>query len=292
MQKSLFVFALLLLSYSYASTTCAQGIPVMDVAHIAMTVANGATLQDQLEKIEDQLEVSERIEETVNDIYQLQDDYQEFLKQAETVQDLRWADLVENHAQAMSVETHMDAYVPAYENIGTLKEAYATLEGVGGALSMYRELDGFGSDTPLPATVTALQQQLEDLSVNRAAFDEMAYKKKLQVALSYNQVAEDLLEKAQELSQVLLVNERFSMTEGERLSSIKQAHDYILQSMDLKLQSDQLVLNVMDEAEHSKAGPLQRYEHQLERQVLATTPVLSYLTDTEETEDNDGGEDE
>ena len=62
------------------------------------------------------------------------------------------------------------------------------------------------------------------------------------------------------------------MTEGERLSSIKQAHDYILQSMDLKLQSDQLVLNVMNEAEQSKAGPLQRYEHQLERQVLATTP--------------------
>ena len=287
MHKLSFVFILLSLSYFSTGAAYAQGIPVMDVAHIAMTVANGATLQDQLEKIEDQLEVSERIEETVNDIYQLQDDYQEFLKQAETVQDLRWADLVENHAQAMSLETHMDAYVPAYENIGTLKEAYATLEGVGGALSMYRELDGFGSDTPLPATVTALQQQLEDLSVNRAAFDEMAYKKKLQVALSYNQVAADLLEKAQELSQVLLVNERFSMTEGERLASIKQAHDYILQSMDLKLQSDQLVLNVADEAEDSQAGPLKQYEQQLERQVLAATPLFSYLTDEDDTDEDE-----
>ena len=285
MHKLSFVF--ILLSYFSTGAAYAQGIPVMDVAHIAMTVANGATLQDQLEKIEDQLEVSERIEETVNDIYQLQDDYQEFLKQAETVQDLRWADLVENHAQAMSLETHMDAYVPAYENIGTLKEAYATLEGVGGALSMYRELDGFGSDMPLPATVTALQQQLEDLSVNRAAFDEMAYKKKLQVALSYNQVAADLLEKAQELSQVLLVNERFSMTEGERLASIKQAHDYILQSMDLKLQSDQLVLNVADEAEDSQAGPLKQYEQQLERQVLAATPLFSYLTDEDDTNEDE-----
>ncbi len=117
---------------------------------------------------------------------------------------------------------------------------------------------------------------LEGLSVNRAAFDEMAYKKKLQVALSYNQVAEDLLEKAQELSQVLLINERFSMTEGERLSSIKQAHDYILQSMDLKLQSDQLVLDVMEEAEKSKSGPLMHYERQLERAVLSTTPLYQY----------------
>ena len=292
MQRSLFVFALLLLSYSHASTARAQGIPVMDVAHIAMTVANGVTLQSQLDNIEDQLEVSRSIERTVEDIYALQDDYQNFLQQAETVQDLDWANLVESHSHALSLETHMDAYVPAYENVGTLKEAYATLEGIGGALGMYQQLDGFGSGIPLPASVTALQQQLEDLSVNRAAFDEMAYKKKLQVALSYNQVAEDLLEKAQELSQVLLVNERFSMTEGERLSSIKQAHDYILQSMDLKLQSDQLVLNVMDEAEQSKAGPLQRYEHQLERQVLATTPVLSHLADTKETEDNDGDEDE
>ena len=270
----------LLLSFCFGITGIhAQGIPVMDVVHIAMTVANGATLDDQLEKLEDQVAVSYLIERKVADIYKLQDDYQEFLKQAQTVQDLQWADLVASQSQAMSLETRMDAYVPAYENIGTLKQAYATLEGVGGALSLYQELDGFGADTRLPATVAALQQQLEDLSVNRAAFDEMAYKKKLQVALSYNQVAEDLLEKAQELSQVLLVNERFSMTEGERLASIKQAHDYILQSMDLKLESDQLVLDVMDEAERSKAGPLKQYEQQLERKVLATTPLYGYLDD-------------
>ena len=272
--------SLLLLSFCSGITgLVAQGIPVMDIAHIAMTVANGRTLDDQLDKLEDQVAVSYQIERKVADIYQLQDDYQDFLKQAETVQDLQWANLVASESQAMSLETRMDAYVPAYENIGTLKEAYATLEGVGGALSLYQELDGFGADTPLPATVTALQQQLEDLSVNRAAFDEMAYKKKLQVALSYNQVAEDLLEKAQELSQALLVNERFSMTEGERLASIKQAHDYILQSIDLKLESDQLVLDVMDEAEQSKAGPLKQYEQQLEREVLAATPLYGYLDD-------------
>ena len=33
------------------SNTYAQGIPVIDIAHIAVTVANGATLDDQLEKI-------------------------------------------------------------------------------------------------------------------------------------------------------------------------------------------------------------------------------------------------
>ena len=268
-------------------TIRAQGIPVMDVAHIAMTVANGVILDDQLDKIEDQLDVSRQIEQTVSDIYTLQDDYQDFLRQAESVQDLHWANLVSSQSQALSLETRMDAYVPAYENIATLKQAYQTLEGVGGALQMYQELDGFGVDTQLPASVAALHLQLADLSVNRAAFDEMAYKKKLQVALSYNQVAEDLLEKAQELSQALLVNERFSMTEGERLSSIKQAHDYILHSMDLKLESDQLVLDVMEEAEHSKAGPLKQYEQQLERQVLAATPLFAYSNDKPEEDDND-----
>ncbi len=56
-------------------TVLAQGFPVMDVAHIAMTVANGAVLNDQLDKIEDQLDVSRRIEQTVSDIYTLKDDY-------------------------------------------------------------------------------------------------------------------------------------------------------------------------------------------------------------------------
>ena len=258
------------------SHTYAQGIPVMDIAHIAMTVANGATLNDQLEKQKDQLEVSYQIEQKVNDIYQLQADYQDFLKQARSVRNLNWANLIQSQAHALSLETRMDAYVPAYENIGTLKQAYTTLEGVGGALALYQQLDGFGSDSPLPASVMALQQQLENLSVNRAAFDEMAYKKKLQVALSYNEVASDLLEKAQELSQVLVANERFSMTEGERLSAMKHAHDYILQSMDLKLDSDQLVLDVVEAAEKSQTGPMKHYEQQLERQVLATTPLYKF----------------
>ena len=285
MKQPLLLLLLLIMNMGYTSIY-AQGIPVMDIAHIAMTVANGRTLDDQLDKLEDQLGISFLIERKVSDIYNLQDDYQEFLKQAETVQDLRWADLVSSQAHAMALETTMDAYVPAYENIATLKQAYATLDGIGGAVQLYEELDGFGAGSPLPNSVTALQQQLEDLSVNRAAFDEMAYKKKLQVALSYNQVAEDLLEKAQELSQALLVNERFSMTEGERLASIKQSHDYILQSMDLKLASDQLVLEVMEEAEQSKAGPLKHYEQQLERAVLSDTPLYEYLANEEETEEN------
>ncbi|MEM9675591.1 MAG: hypothetical protein AAF992_23575 [Bacteroidota bacterium] len=270
MKTLLFQFLLLLL---FPVISYSQGVPVMDIAHIAMTVANGSTLDKQLDKLEEQVALSFQIEQTVSDIYTLQDEYQQFLRQAESVRDLSWANLIESQTHALSLQPHMDAYVPAYENIETLKAAYQTLEGVGGALALFQELDGFGSDSPLPPSIAALQQQLSALSVNRAAFDEMAYKKKLQVALSYNQVAEDLLTKAQELSQALLVSQRFSMTEGERLSAIKQAHDCILQSMDLKLASDQFVLDVMDEAEVSQSGPLKRYEHQLERRLLAVTPI-------------------
>ena len=254
----------------------AQGIPVVDPLHIAVTIANGITLKDQLNKLTEQVGVSYVIQQKVSDIYQLQEDYKEFLKQAETVNELEWADLVESQAHALALETDMDAYVPTYENIASLKQAYATLEGTSGSEALYEQLDGFGANSPLPKNFSTLKDMLEDLSVNRAAFDEMAYKKKLQVALSYNQIAKDLLEKAQQLSQALLVNERFSMTEGERLTSIKQAHDYILQSMDLKLQSDQLVLDVMEEAEKSKSGPLKHYEQQLEREVLSTTPLYQY----------------
>ena len=274
--KTMLFFLVLLTTQFAIYSAHAQGIPVIDIAHVAMTVANGATLDDQLEKQEDQLKVSRQIEQKVKDIYRLQEDYQDFLKQAQTVRNLTWADLVHNQAHALSLETYMDAYVPAYENIGTLKQAYDALDGIGGAVQLYQALDGFGSDSSLPASIIALQQQLEELSVNRAAFDEMAYKKKLQVALSYNEVAGDLLDKAQELSQALLINNQFSMTEGERLAAIKQAHDYILQSMDLKLDSDQLILNVVEAAEENQTGPLKQYAHQLERQVLAATPLFSY----------------
>ena len=89
MKQSLLLLLLLTISTGYISTY-AQGIPVMDIAHIAMTVANGRILDDQLDRLEDQLGISFLIERKVSDIYNLQDDYQEFLKQAETVEDLRW----------------------------------------------------------------------------------------------------------------------------------------------------------------------------------------------------------
>ncbi|MEK6482435.1 hypothetical protein WJR50_33175 [Catalinimonas sp. 4WD22] len=266
-------YLLLLIWFCLSTEVFAQGIPVMDVTHIAMTVANSQILNDQLDKLNEQVMISYRIEEKVGEIYDLQYNYQEFLKQAESIQELQWANLENSEAQALSIATSMDAYVPGFDGIERLKDAYQNPENENGAMGLYQELDGFGADNLLPASLDALQTSLSTLSVNRAAFDEMAYKKKLQVALSYHEMAQDLLEKAEELSQALLVNERFSMTEGERLSSIKQAHDYILQSIDLKLQSDQLILEVMEAAKQSKTGPIKQYEQQLEREVLANTPL-------------------
>jgi len=274
MKKSLIICVLIL--PFWAIDIYAQGIPVVDPVHIAVTIANGMTLDDQLDKLTEQVGFSYLIEQKVTDIYELQEGYQEFLKQAETVNELQWADLTESQAHALAIGTNMDAYVPAYQNIASLKKAYDKSIGTGSAQSLYEQLDGFGTNSPLPQNITALESMLEGLSVNRAAFDEMAQKKKLQVALSYNHLAEDLLEKAQQLSQALLLNERFSMTEGERLTNINQAHDYILLSMDLKLQSDQLVLEVIEEAEKSKSGPLKQYEQQLKREVLSTTPLYQH----------------
>ncbi|MEO0334007.1 MAG: hypothetical protein AAF223_20420, partial [Bacteroidota bacterium] len=135
MKTSLFQLLLLLL---FPVISYSQGVPVMDIAHIAMTVANGATLDKQLDKLEEQVALSFQIEQTVSDIYTLQDEYQQFLRQAESVQDLSWANLIESQTHALSLEPRMDAYVPAYENIETLKAAYQTLEGVGGALALYQ----------------------------------------------------------------------------------------------------------------------------------------------------------
>jgi hypothetical protein len=272
MKKQLILSLLLLSRFNF--TVSAQGIPVIDVAHIAMTVANGTVLNDQLGKLSEQVGVSYLIQQKVSEIYTLQHDYQEFLRQAESVRDLSWADLSQSQAHSRALETSMDAYVPAYDQIASLKQAYQDSEGRQGAVSLYQQLDGFGAETTLPADLLVLENSLADLSVNRAAFDEMAFKKKLQVALSYNQLAEDLLEKARELSQALLINERFSMTEGERLISIKQAHALILESMDLKLQADALVLEVMQAAETSKAAPLRNYQQQLEREVISATSLF------------------
>lgn len=251
-----------------------QGIPVMDITHIALTVANGAVLEDQLKKIEEQVAVSYLIEEKVSDIYNLQYDYQQYLKQVESVQELSWVDLQNSVEQSSALVTSMNAYVPGITGIEALKRSYENPSSPQASAELFSQLDGFGAETALPGTHTSLKDKMQDVTRNQYAMDEMAAKKKIQTALSYNKIAEDLLEKAQELGEVLLINERFSMSEGERLASIKQAHDYILQSMQLKLTADELIQQVMQDAQEVKAGPLKAYQHQLERKVLSTTPVF------------------
>ncbi len=268
---------ILLLSVSFfltvIQTSPAQGIPVMDITHIALTVANGAVLEDQLEKLQEQVAVSYLIEDKVSDIYNLQYDYRQHLKQVESVQDLAWVDLQNSAEQSSALVTNMDAYVSGITGIEALKRAYENPSSLKASYELFSHLDGFSAGTALPGTHASLKGKMQDLSRNQYAMDEMAAKKKIQTALSYNQIAKDLLEKAQQLSDELLINERFSMSEGERLSCIKQAHDYILQSMQLKLSADELIQEVMQQAQKVKEGSLKAYQHQLERKVLSTTPI-------------------
>ena len=64
---------------------------------------------------------------------------------------------------------------------------------------------------------------------NVTAIEEMSQRRKLQLAKTYQQFAQQKITKAAELRVLLTSDERFSMTEAERLEILHRMQDYLLE---------------------------------------------------------------
>ncbi len=81
---------------------------------------------------------------------------------------------------------------------------------------------------------------------NVTALEEMSQRRKLQLAKTYQQFAEQKVTKAAELRVLLTSDERFSMTEAERLEILRRMQDYLLSSQQLKIKADALMQQTSD----------------------------------------------
>lgn len=271
--KFLFVLLIALLAFYKIS---AQGIPVIDVAHIAFTIANGVKLDDQLDNQIRQIEEAKRIFEKVDDIKELQYEVQEALKMVESVKDLKWSNIAEEIFTALDLSIEPHYYIGAFPLADRLSNAYNQPNIAIGAMDIFNMLSGFNSDEPFFQTYMAFQNSAKENATSQYAFSEMADKKKIQTALSFNLMAEQMLEKADEMRQVLLINERFSMTEAERLTSLKLCNDYILESFELKLQSDELIRSVLEDQNELKKLGIRMYSNDLFRESIAIIPQYKF----------------
>ena len=190
------------------------------------------------------------------------------LRQAETLKDLRWADL--SRSLYLATELVKEAVQPGLEKEYIVEHPLFQRS----PNDTYRDLFIAGSADALPADLTSLRDAQRTAQMVTRRFHQLAAERKAYGAVAFQYLAEDLIAKATEMNEVLKQSERFAMTEAERIRLQAFSEDYLLLADQLLGRSDQLLLDVA----YIKPlrGQAAQTHHHLERATVAATPLFNY----------------
>ena len=249
-----------------------QGLPVIDISHIAATVANGTVLKKTRDIAEDIRLISGDIRHFTGSIQELQYEIREATLVAESVRDLLFADHDAELAMAASISLDPAAYLDP-NTLAQLPAAftagYRQLNPAAGATLLQEAFD-FDLQAPLPDEVRTFDATIKDKMVSQMAFEEMSAKKAILIGLQYNQLSEGLIAKAIEINALVKQDGRFSMTEAERLALLNTANDYVVEAIELRLRADALIQQQIEKS-HRNSTLMQLYKNNLRAKKLTET---------------------
>lgn len=249
---------------------------VIDPGDIAATIANGGILTKTNEVIKEANEIASDIRQTVENIRELQ----------QTVDDALWEvkALIKNDQLGISnIRFELDATAQISSNLkdyvnGILPGDHPMIEGYGNASTslgaeILHQVFDFDFDEKLPNELHPLQNMIGDKLINREIFGYASARKNIQIALTYNQVAEVMLAKAGQLNEVLHrsrsshgEHEALKMNEAERIQLLETTASYVRKALELRLLCDQLIRE-----EISREMPVQQKALRMYQQYAAVS---------------------
>ncbi len=237
----------------------AQPYPVTDADAIEQSTQHllfNFLKQQQYKNI---LEEKQDMEHHYTALLSLQQQVIQQLKQAQSVQDLRWADLSKsiyladeliNGIRAPGVEFDFQIKHPLLEQSHD---------------QIYKKLFIAGSGDPLPADMDEWKQAISVSNELMISFSKVAAGRKAYAAVAFQYLAEDLTQKAAEMNALLKQPQRlsrpgFSMTEAERLQLQADAKGLLERATVMMERSDHLLLEVA----RTPTARQQAYQKQLQ----------------------------
>jgi hypothetical protein len=211
--------------------------------------------------------------EQVEDTRSLQEQYRHFLRQTTSTADLAWMDSQAAHEQLQWVAAasgHLDDYRFTHQ----LSQLYdARVEPARKSRLLYDWLVPYDDSQVLP-DLESFRQDQRQRQLHCEALRQMQQRRQLQLARLKQSKALQERRQAQQIGNVLLQHERFSMTEAERLSLLGEAEESFLISQQAQLQADALIGEI-SEYSFSKAFLLNRFHQQHLRQSAGSTNLFA-----------------
>jgi hypothetical protein len=276
--KSLFICLLLVLWSNFARAQMVVYDPaqfgnmLQSIAHQAKQVLTAGKTLTETKNIFLQAKAAK---EEIENLHKLHRDAQEALKIARGIVDLKWSDLDFLTGKALGVSIDPHIFMPQLPGTQGLLHSLQGAPGVGNAKELYSLFSGVTSFKSAES-FTDFEKRLQEALVNQFAYSEMSDQKFIQIAMSYNQVADQMITGANELIQAVKTDKRLTMNEAERIATLKQCQDVLLQSLELKTKADEMIRTVIEKESLSKGAIRQSYKNALLRKALAETPQTKY----------------
>ncbi|EMR00711.1 hypothetical protein [Cesiribacter andamanensis] len=246
------------------------------VKSLANEVQLISTAAKTLQETKDILNTAIRTKQEIENIYRLQWQVQEALKVAQGIKDLKWSDLDELTRAAMGLVEDPLVYLPELTGTDRLRQVLQREPTLQTTRQLHGLLVGISSQTGPLQDLVAYEAISRETTLSQFALAEMREQKQIQAALSYAQLADDMIYQARELMEAVKRDQRFSMNEAERLHSLRQCQEVMLKSMEIKLEADQLLRSVTEQPSRAREELLQSYRNQLLRKALAEEPQMKY----------------
>ena len=219
--------------------------------------------------------MTKNTKDNVEATQRLQHDYQDFLKQTGSTASLIMSD-AEAEQQAVGQTVGTSTYLSAYSFAADLSKVYQEPnEPMEKSQLLYERLIPY--DELLTFTeLSSFDAYQRARQLNVTALEEMSQRRKLQLAKTYQQFAQQKIAKAAELRTLLASDQQLPsrspwMTEAERrLETLRRMQDYLLGSQQLKTKADALTQQT-GHSSFQKKQALDAFRKAQERQVLAGT---------------------
>ncbi len=229
----------------------AQGMLTFDIKSHLQHLKQNIKLAENVRIVRETKEIS-------RDMYRMQEKIQQDLKKLKGLKNLKWSEM-ESILEAYFCLDIPSAY-SKQQHPHLLKQLLDYLNGGycrEDATQMFEFLHGKTTLSEPASTYQVFQEHKVQQLQKQYALETYQQQRKLHLALVYEGLSKELMEKSEELRIMLTTEDRMSMNEGERTQALAEVHALSLRAIDMKARANQLL------AEAQQKGPVQSVADEL-----------------------------
>jgi hypothetical protein len=199
----------------------------------------------------------ETVKNTYAQLYLLQDSIQKAMHDTRTVEDLKIASMQTEIRDLEGITNELAAYIDYKaddEYTFQFGELLLSDNVPHSADKLYRMLNYAGHGRQLPTDYQDLQALGKSRNMLLFNLHEYLHKRSLAASQAYRNWAELYRQKGAELSELVVEDKRFTMTDLERIETERLADQYLAWSLEFTEKSDSLLAAIKEAPNPQKAG--------------------------------------